>query len=210
MPIGYLLQKYHQKKHSQPIYSVDWFSHHLANWNSLLGRFKHKPDLLFLEIGSYEGRSTRWLLENVLTHATSRIYCIDTWQGNMEHHEDNHNMSMVRKNFLHNIRPYKKKVTCFINPSQEVIRNNPGIFRTERFDFIYIDGSHVASDVLEDAIYSFRLLKQGGLLLFDDYIWDRYQEVELNPRLAIDCWLACFKGQYQLLHKETQVCVMKL
>jgi predicted O-methyltransferase YrrM len=40
-----------------------------------------------------------------------------------------------------------------------------------RFDFIYIDGSHVAPDVLLDAAMSFALLKPGGILAFDDYDW---------------------------------------
>jgi hypothetical protein len=32
----------------------------------------------------------------------------------------------------------------------------------KRFDFVYIDGSHVASDVLQDAVDCFRLLREGG------------------------------------------------
>lgn len=30
-----------------------------------------------LEIGSYEGRSAVWFLENILTHPTARIVCVD-------------------------------------------------------------------------------------------------------------------------------------
>jgi predicted O-methyltransferase YrrM len=39
------------------------------------------------------------------------------------------------------------------------------------FDFIYIDGSHMAQDVLCDAVLAFRLLRVGGVIVFDDYIW---------------------------------------
>ena len=39
------------------------------------------------------------------------------------------------------------------------------------FDFIYIDGSHQAPDVLSDAVLGFKLLKIGGVMAFDDYIW---------------------------------------
>lgn len=208
MPLGYLLKKVNRKP-APPVYSTDWFSHHIVNWMEWLAHYQHQPDLLFLEIGSYEGRSTRWLLDNILTHARSQIICIDTWRGSMEHVEWKNNMNMVQKNFLHNIHPHRKKVKCCIGTSQEIIRNKPAVFRSGSFDFIYIDGSHAASDVLEDAVYSFRLLKSGGLMVFDDYTWDYYPDAKLNPRMAIDAWLACFEGQYQLLHQQQQVCVQK-
>ena len=37
-----------------------------------------------------------------------------------------------------------------------------------RFDFIYVDGSHLFEDVFVDAYYSCRLLTEGGVLAFDD------------------------------------------
>jgi predicted O-methyltransferase YrrM len=41
---------------------------------------------------------------------------------------------------------------------------------SEYFEFIYIDGSHQAPDVISDAILSFHLLKSGGVIAFDDYL----------------------------------------
>lgn len=40
-----------------------------------------------------------------------------------------------------------------------------------KFDFIYVDGLHLSQDVLYDALLSFDLLKVGGILIFDDYLW---------------------------------------
>ena len=37
------------------------------------------------------------------------------------------------------------------------------------FDIIYIDGNHEPEYVLEDAVLSFRKLKPGGIIIFDDY-----------------------------------------
>ena len=34
-----------------------------------------------LEIGSWEGRSSAWLLEQLLTHPRSTLTAIDYWQG---------------------------------------------------------------------------------------------------------------------------------
>jgi predicted O-methyltransferase YrrM len=39
------------------------------------------------------------------------------------------------------------------------------------FDLIYVDGSHQASDVLTDSIITFQLLRVGGVMTFDDYVW---------------------------------------
>jgi len=42
-----------------------------------------------------------------------------------------------------------------------------------RFDLIYIDGSHVFEGVLVDAYYCMRLLRDGGIMLFDDSALDQ-------------------------------------
>lgn len=38
----------------------------------------------------------------------------------------------------------------------------------ERYDFVYVDGSHLFEDVFVDAYYGARLLREGGLIAFDD------------------------------------------
>ena len=44
--------------------------------------------------------------------------------------------------------------------------------RVNSYDFVYVDGSHSTADVLEDAVFSFGLMKLGGVIAFDDYLWD--------------------------------------
>jgi SAM-dependent methyltransferase len=194
--------KFFNKK--DPQYSTDWFSEHIANWSTWLSPYKDKPDLQFLEIGSYEGRSSRWLLENILTHPTSRLYCIDLFDTFYEW------LSPIRERFNQNIQPYQAKVSVYVRASQEALRADTTLFCPNFFDFIYIDGSHESCDVLEDAVLSFRILKEGGILIFDDYELEMYEDPKRNPKPAIDAWLNCFEGQYELLHKDWQVCVRKL
>lgn len=67
----------------------------------------------------------------------------------------------------------------------------------------------MACDVLEDAILSFRLLKKDGILIFDDYGWTVYPQLQFNPKMGIDAFLDCFIGQYNLLLKEYQVVIQK-
>ncbi len=38
----------------------------------------------------------------------------------------------------------------------------------KKFDFIYVDGSHIFEDVFVDFYYSSRLLNENGIILFDD------------------------------------------
>lgn len=62
----------------------DWFSVHIPIWKKELKVYKNKPNLHFLEVGCFEGRATRWLLENILTNKSSKITVIDTFEGSIE------------------------------------------------------------------------------------------------------------------------------
>ena len=74
------------------------------------------------------------------------------------------------------------------------------MFEGGGFDFVYIDGSHLATDVLEDAVLTFRLVDGGGSIVFDDYDWGQDLDEELRPKPAIDVFLRVFRHRYELLH----------
>jgi hypothetical protein len=77
-------------------------------------------------------------------------------------------------------------------------------------DFIYIDGSHVAKDVLVDAVLSWDLLKVGSIIIFDDYQWRvKLWNPWARPQIAIDAFLQVFEPYVELRHKEYQVVVKK-
>jgi predicted O-methyltransferase YrrM len=71
------------------------------------------------------------------------------------------------------------------------------------FDLIYVDGSHHATDVLQDAILGFQLLRVGGLLIFDDYLWrlepDGQQDSFNMPKPAIDAFVNIFQRKLRVL-----------
>jgi len=148
-------------------FSQDWFSSNLPYWSSILEKnFKDSPNLNFLEIGSFEGRSACWLMDNVLTHETSKLVCVDTFAGSEEH--AGMNLSSLRETFDHNIREWKEKIEIHQMKSSAALPQF--ITENRKFDVIYIDGSHLACDVMFDAVNSFNLLKVGGLMIFDDYL----------------------------------------
>jgi hypothetical protein len=80
---------------------------------------------------------------------------------------------------------------------------------TGPYDFIYIDGSHLAPDVLADAVLGWLLLKSGGIMIFDDFRWDRMPRPEQCPGIAIEGFLRCHSGWYDLLHVDWQVAIRK-
>ena len=65
-------------------FSEDWVSENTATWNHILGPCKGKPNVHGLEVGSFEGRSALWFLENILTDPTASITCVDIWVGAYE------------------------------------------------------------------------------------------------------------------------------
>ena len=188
-------------------FQADWFSPNIPVWQELLKPFANKPNLHFLEIGSFEGRSTIWLIDNILTHPSSRIVCVDTFEGSTEHAGMGINTSNIEKTFLHNVKVSggEQKVDIRKGYSQEILRTFP----FSHFDFAYIDGSHVASDVLTDAVLTFPLLKLDGVLAFDDYHWDMDPNPLNRPQIAIKAFMEVFREKYQLLHKGDQIFLKK-
>jgi predicted O-methyltransferase YrrM len=194
----------------QPQFSRDWFSANIPKWLEILQPLVGKPALRFLEIGVLEGRATHWLLTNVLTHASARIYCMDTFMGSSEHQTGmSHaleNLNSLQQIFVQNVSAHKDKVLLEVGASQELLRK----LDLYSFDFVYIDGSHRSADVLEDAILSFRLLKPNGIMIFDDYEWKTYAGTPNNPRQGIDAFLDIFADQYVLIDKWYQIAVRKI
>lgn len=60
------------------------------------------------------------------------------------------------------------------------------------FDLIFIDGNHNPSNILEDAVLSYRKLRTGGYMIFDDYDWGKG---ELNTMFCIDAFSHIFKDR---------------
>lgn len=185
------------------------------NWFNISGRknfekyliplFKDKLNLRFLEIGCFEGMATLWLLKNILTHSTSRIVCIDTFKGSEEHKKLTSTINNLYTNFYINTKEYKHKIDIYIGTSETQLRRLDG-----NFDFIYIDGSHFAPDVLSDAVLSFPLLKKGGIMIFDDAEWNNRSKAEECPKLGVDSFLNTFVGKYEILLKDYQIVIKKL
>lgn len=60
-----------------PEYTADWTTPHIPAWKEVLSQFIGAPNISAMEIGAFEGRSTRWFLENILTGKGSTIFVVD-------------------------------------------------------------------------------------------------------------------------------------
>ncbi len=189
----------------EPVFSTDWFTPVIPVWENVLRPYRGRPGVRALEIGSYEGRSALWLLENILTHPSARLDCIDIFVGDPGLESLGVNTDKVLDTFLHNISPHRERVRWMQGKSQLVLRGAafaPGAAR--RYDIVYIDGWHEATAVLEDAVLTYRLLKVGGVLIFDDYEFEGWAESYRNPKSAILSFFNIYRQQFKLLHKGRQ------
>jgi predicted O-methyltransferase YrrM len=179
-------------------FTNDWFDQNIAVWDALLPRFAPKR---ILEIGSYEGRSACYLIETFGKGQALEIHCVDTWEGGVEHGDIV--MSDVEKRFDKNVQFALTKVG---NPDVVVKKHKKlshlalaeliTVERQGAFDVLYVDGSHQAHDVLSDAVMGFHLVRAGGLMIFDDYIWSMEemgsQDLLNMPKSAIDAFVNVF------------------
>ena len=177
-------------------FTQDFFSPAIPVWEKyILPRFADRP-CNALEIGSYEGRSAVWLLENVLTHPSSRITCVDIWICDTHNGRNNNygatfdlNMSEVAAD----------KLTKLSGRSASVLR-----LLKDSFDLVYIDGDHHATSVLSDAVLCWPLLNQRGVMIFDDY-----SHPEFDVKIGVDAFLTIWARELDVLHRGAQVIVQR-
>ena len=177
-----------------------------ANFEKYIKPLADKGRILnFLEIGCYEGRASVWLMENT----GSKLTVIDTFLGSKEHDSQFEKTLLAR--FRENIYPYKDRVEVLKGTSSDQLKSIKfsHLPMTELFDFIYVDGSHQASDVLEDAILAFPLLKENGIMIFDDFTWGQGMSPYDVPATGINAFLFVYANQLRTLEKNTQVIIRK-
>jgi predicted O-methyltransferase YrrM len=189
-------------------YTKDWFGWAPKVWEQLIPHLPERKN--FLEIGSFEGRSAVWTIENLMEDG-GEIVCIDTWEGGAEHTPED--MAGTEERFHQNITLVRKKfpnrvVVSFKSTSVEAL--GASIAHKKQFDFIYIDGSHLAKDVLTDACMSWPMLKKNGFMVFDDYMWKPPGlSINQRPKSAVDAFVNMFEDDLGIVHSGYQLIVRK-
>lgn len=182
-------------------FQSDWFSPNIPHWHEFLDKFQNVQTTA-LEIGAFEGRATLWLLENILTQAKSKIYVIDTFEGSPE--MEYFDTTDIQKTFENNISDFKHQVIVEVGRSQDILPIDV------MFDFIYVDGSHKAIDVLRDGVQAWDSLKKGGVLIFDDFTWANHAlPIHERPHDAIVGLINCLGPAATVNYRMDQVIIEK-
>ena len=188
-------------------FTQDWFTYNIPHLKQLVGLLDNPSSVL--EIGCFEGRATCWFLENIVPDG-GLIVCVDPFTGSMEH--DSMDLSGLYNQFISNVAEVEKSSQC-VSVMKEYSFDALAqlITRKQQFDFIYVDGSHTAADVLIDACMSWPLLKKGGIMVFDDYHWNpgNYNEYQ-TPKRGVDAFSHAFGDQFKVVHDGYQIGVQKL
>ena len=195
-------------------FSRYWFDEVIrADWERLTYSLRGKK-LRVLEIGSFEGASTTWILDNLMSHPESTLTSVDTFEGGMEHQEagqaDEYNIASLESRFWANVAKCENVGRLKVMKA----KSDDALLELRRqcakFDFVYIDASHVAIDVLHDAVLSWRMLNVHGMMVFDDFTWKGYVEDVYNPRIAIQSFLRCVAQEIEMKREESQMWVKRV
>ena len=177
-------------------FSQNWFELlALENFLKLKEKIDSNKPIHYLEIGCFEGNCHKWMYENILTHPLSKSTVVDPFEDSLTHSD-----SYGR--FKNNLSEYLDKVTILKGFSDDVLP----LLEKETYDIIYIDGDHTAEAAFKDGVNSFPLLKKGGIMIFDDYLWngiggtgEHFIGNWNNPCTGVNCFLFQYKDKIELL-----------
>ena len=196
-------------------YTNNWFEQNARPvWDTLIEQLKPKK---ILEVGSFEGAAVCYLIDKLGGAAELDIHCVDNWEGGLEHQAGGFvasDMSAVEQRFDANINMAINAAQSRVVVTKHKLSSDLALAklltegRKNQFDFIYIDGSHQAPDVLCDAVLAFRLLRAGGVMAFDDYLWAEnlpYGKDPLRcPKPAIDAFTNLYCRKLNVLAAPLQ------
>lgn len=197
-------------------FTVDWFSGNEPVWRALLApALAGRPSIRALEVGTYEGRSALWMLENLLTGRGSKLVCLDDFSevapqtlrraATKSRHDRNENP--VRRACMDNLAAdmAAKRVMVIEGRAEDTLRALPV---SAEFDLVYIDADKSSRGVLEHAVLAWPLLKPRGFMVFDDYTNSREHDTSC-PRPGIDAFLDNYAHELKVRHAGWQVIAQK-
>jgi len=181
--------------------AIDYFNENYA---------KNKIKTKVLEIGTYTGIS---LINIVKLIPNSIGFGVDRWTNYDEITLlENIDELKVESSFYKNIKMegLEERVKGIKGDSADVLFNM--MKNDEYFDFIYVDGSHLAFDCYLDLVQAWKILNQGGLLAIDDYLYNTTAAGAFvdSPFEAVNHFLKKYQNEMKILHKGYRVFLIKI
>jgi glycosyltransferase involved in cell wall biosynthesis/predicted O-methyltransferase YrrM len=158
--------------YNQPQFGEVWFNYPEL-YTKMVNRFPSGSK--FVEIGSWKGMSSAYMAVEIANSKKNiDFYCIDTWEGSVEHQQYGIDVSNLYDTFLDNMSPVKKYYKGIRARSLQAVKQ----FEDNSLDFIFIDASHEYEDVKEDIIAWLPKVKPGGIIAGHDYLNQDFPGVE--------------------------------
>lgn len=165
-----------------------------------------------IEIGVFEGHTT-FNMTAMLAAANPdyKHYVIDPFLASENLTTDV--VDDARTIFMENLETFQYKNNIEVIEDTSFIGLIDLYIRGVKVDFIYVDGSHFAPNVLQDLVLGFEMLNPGGVMLCDDATSWRYGDhIQDSPKIAIDSFIQCnwkrlkvleMPGGYQVAFQKT-------
>lgn len=176
-----------------------------------------RPNTIGAEIGVWMGNTSTQFLKKGL----KKFYMVDSYS--VEPYKENTERSY--QEYIAKYQPitgefseagfqrfydrvYNEVKERFQDPEVEICRMTSDMwfeqFNDEMLDWIYIDGDHSYEGCLRDLENSLKVVKQGGLILGDDYGWPNAKWFKPGVTKAVDEFINRHKLNKMLRHGETQ------
>lgn len=176
-------------------FSTDWFSGHIPVWENVFNQYVGNSPRV-LEIGSFEGRSSVWLMERLSKlHGGGELYCVDPWVG-ADFRTESFDMTAAEARFRRNVAIAQERFPgVTLHQMKETSVDACSLLLLEArdsFDFIYVDGDHTSKAALTDLILCHHLCKKNGIIAVDDYLWDYEGSILTGPKPGVDAYTTIF------------------
>jgi hypothetical protein len=153
-------------------FTETWADDNIPFTAPLLRRFAEgRRRIDYLEIGAYEGRNLAFIDHLLPGQVAATV--VDPWFDEALNPEEKY----------HDVEPRFSRNAAMLRFPSLTVRRGFSTYelpkmleRGERFDLIYVDGSHTAWAVFVDLAFCAAMLRVGGLMILDDY-WHEESEI---------------------------------
>lgn len=164
--------------------------------NYLLNNIVLTKKYNILEIGSFEGCSSCFISDIVITNTLSTLTCVDPFVSDGSNETDH---STLKYKFYSNIK--KTQNYNKINIVEKFSDDFYSTYNGSKFNFIYIDGEHSEKQILKDLDECFSLLDINGMIWCDDYN-NKWKDI-------FDNWILLKNDYINVIHSGYQIAFIK-
>ncbi|MCO6019385.1 hypothetical protein CKN86_13325 [Carnobacterium divergens] len=146
----------------------------MKRWEILEKILKNKGNLHIAEIGVYEGKVSKYLLNNL---SIEKYWVIDPYENYDQYNDTKANIQLLDNAY----KKLKKEVLVYNNTlflkkfSKDAAKDVPN----NSLDLVFIDGNHEYEFVLEDIKIWKEKVKKGGIISGHDYDYPNIEGVKI-------------------------------